>query len=61
MLELLNMVLSGIGVVLVCYLSIAGIINLVWFFLHLIFPNRIKYDTDIDFEDDETGRFDGRF
>jgi len=58
MFELLNMVLSGIGYVFICYLSIAGIINFVWFILHLIFPNHIKYDSDIDFENDE-GRFDG--
>ncbi len=58
MLELLNMVLSGIGYVFICYLSIGGIINFVWLILHLIFPNHIKHDTDIDFENDD-GRFDG--
>lgn len=57
MLGLLGIVFRGIGFVLICYLSIAGAINFVWFILHLIFPNRIKYDSDVDFDD--TSRFDG--
>ena len=56
MFEFLYKVLSSVGAVFILYMSVAGIITVVRFVLHLLFPNYIKCDNDYD---DESGRYDG--